>query len=208
MSESAANLHATGVSAAVAHVVDLLEAHAAQIVAHVEEHRAVRGLREHRPGAAGRDVGAGVARLERDERSDERLAHLPGNHLAEKPVVDVVLVHREVGAVVLHASGHDQHRRIAVLDHVAELGLRELLDPHGVDAVDRAGLVRRRLPSGLSTIGAARSPLRQGARREQRHRQQNHQLCPHHVSWGRGNSIRKIRPQNSGSKASRWVAVA
>ncbi len=37
-------LHAAAVPAAVTHVVDLLEAHAAQVVSHVVEHRAVGGL--------------------------------------------------------------------------------------------------------------------------------------------------------------------
>ena len=174
-------LHTTTVSTTVAHVVDLFEAHAAQVVPHVEQQRDVGALRQHRTGATGLNIRAGVSGFERDQRRNECLAHFPRHHLAQQLVVDVVLVHREVAVVVLDASGHDQHGRVAVLDQVAELGLGEFLEPHGVDAVDGAWLVRRR-PGRLRCAARAARGLRGRTRREQRHRQPRHQCRSHHVS--------------------------
>jgi len=104
---------------------------------------------------------------------------------AEEFDLMLCLFHLEVVVVVLHSSRHDQDGGVAVFDHVAELGLRELLDPHGVDAGDHAGLVRRGLPGSGSSTGrstGSAAALCCGGRGEEGNRQQNHQVCLHQVS--------------------------
>src|SRR5262249_9005041 len=78
-----------------------------------------------------------VAGLDRDDGSDERIAKLAGDRFSGLSQRDLMLRRDEIGPVLFGASGEDQRRRLAGLHRVANLEVRELLDPDAVDRRDR-----------------------------------------------------------------------